>query len=309
MSAARELPELLMVFTGGVMKTFWVVIATLGCFVMSVNAQTRQPNSAPVYQVTVVERTIPAINYGHRTIPTQIDFKGTVLLPDSKGKAIVRNERGSTIIDAKFEGLPLPTRFGGQFLTYVLWAITPDGRTANLGEIVVDPSDKGRLHATTEFPAFGLIVTAEPYFSVAQPSDVVVIENKVRPDTIGKIEVVDAKYELFPRGHFVLDEQPSNTPTKKVGMKEYEAITAVYQAQNAVQIAQAQGADRHAPDVLAKAKALLSQAQSYQLEKDFKAAVMTAREASQAAEDARSIAEKRIAAQEKTEPVRLGSVY
>jgi len=192
--------------------------------------------------------------------------------------------------------------------TYVLWAITPDGRTANLGEIVLNPSDEGKLHVTTDFPAFGLMVTAEPYFSVAQPSDVVVMENKVRPDTIGKIQVVEAKYELLPRGQFTMDEQDAATPpTKKVRMNEYEAITAVYQAQNAVQIAQSQGAERHAPEVFSKAATLLKQAQSYKETKDYKRAVMTAREAAQTAEDARAIAEKRTAAEQQIDRVHLGS--
>jgi len=266
-----------------------------------------QPVTAPIYHLTVVGRTIQAVNYGHRSEPTKIDFRGTVLLPDAKGGATVENERGATEIDAKFERLPLPSRFGPQFLTYVLWAITPDGRTANLGEIVLNPSDEGKLHVTTEFPAFGLMVTAEPYFSVVQPSDVVVIENKVRSDTIGKIQVVEAKYELLPRGHFTFDEQAATAPpTKKVRMNEYEAIMAVYQAQNAVQIAQSQEAGLYAPEVFSKAVTLFEQARAYKETKDYKRAVMTAREAAQTAEDARSIAEKR-AAEQNIDHVRLGS--
>ena len=55
---------------------------------------------------------------------------------------------------------------------------------------------------TTELQVFGLVVTAEPYFAVSRPSDVVVMENVVRPDTVGKIEVIDAKYELLQRGQY-----------------------------------------------------------------------------------------------------------
>jgi len=296
------------------MKSFCLSVFVLSGFLVTGYGQIRedeapQSTTVPLYQLTVVGRTIQAVNYGHRSLPTKIDFRGTVLLPDAKGGATIKNERGATVIDAKFERLSLPTRFGSQFLTYVLWAITPDGRTANLGEIVLNPSDKGKLHVTTEFPAFGLMVTAEPYFSVAQPSDVVVMENKVRPDTIGKIQVVEAKYELLPRGQFTLDEQAvAAPPTKKVRMNEYEAITAVYQAQNAVQIAQSQGAERLAHEVFSKALALFEQAQSYKETKDYKRAVMTAREAAQTAEDARAIAAKRAAAEQKIEQVRLGSV-
>ena len=289
------------------MKSFCFGVFVLSGFLMAGYGQiregeTQQSTSVPLYRLTVVGRTIQAVNYGHRSEPTKIDFRGTVLLPDAKGGATVRNQRGATVIDAKFERLPLPTRFGPQFLTYVLWAITPDGRTANLGEIVLNPSDEGKLHVTTEFPAFGLMVTAEPYFAVVQPSDVVVMENKVRPDTIGKIQVVEAKYELLPRGQFTFDEQAAAAPpTQKVRMNEYEAITAVYQAQNAVQIAQSQGAERYAPEVFSKAVTLLEQARSYKETKDYKRTVMTAREAAQTAEDARAIADKRAAAEPQIE--------
>jgi len=292
------------------MKNLYVGLVVLSSFVVAghgqIEAGPQQSSTVPLYRLTVVGRTIQAVNYGHRSEPTRIDFRGTVLLPDAKGGATVRNQRGATVIDAKFERLSLPSRFGPQFLTYVLWAITPDGRTANLGEIVLNPSDEGKLHVTTDFPAFGLMVTAEPYFSVVQPSDVVVMENKVRPDTIGKIQVVEAKYELLPRGQFTLDDQAAATPpTKKVRMNEYEAISAVYQAQNALQIARSWGADRHAHEVFSKAVALFDQARAYKETKDYKRAVMTAREAAQTAEDAREIAEKRTASQQQL--VRLGS--
>jgi hypothetical protein len=248
---------------------------------------------SPMYRLTVIGRTIQAVNYGHRSLPTRIDFQGTALLPDAKGGATVKNERGATQIDAKFEQLEHPNRFGSQFLTYVLWAITPDGRSSNLGELVLDTSDKAKLRVSTEFPAFGLMVTAEPYFSVTKPSDAVVMENKVRPDTIGNVQVIEAKYELLPRGEFMLDQQRPIPQGKMVRMDEYEAISAVYQAQNAVQIAKAEGADRLAADVFSKAMTLFQQAGSYKDTKDYKRAVMIGREAAQTAEDARAIAQRR----------------
>jgi hypothetical protein len=262
---------------------------------------------APMYKLTVIGRTIQAVNYGHRSLPTRIDFAGTALLPDAKGGAIVKNERGATQIDAKFERLEHPNRFGSRFLTYVLWAITPDGRSANLGELVLDTSDRAKLRVSTEFPAFGLMVTAEPYFSVTKPSDAVVMENKVRPDTIGKVQVIEAKYELLPRGEFMLDKQATTPPGEMVRMDEYEAISAVYQAQNAVQIARAEGADRLAPEVFSKAVALFEQAGSYKNAKDYKQAVMIGREAAQTAEDARAIAQKRAGQDNQIESRLIGS--
>ena len=181
----------------------------------------------PLYRVTVVDRTVKAINYQYRAGPTMIDFRGTVLLPYAKGEAIVESRQGRVDIDAKLEGL-LPTQtFGPEYLTYVLWAITPEGRPHNIGELVSDTSNKAKLHVTTDLQAFALIVTAEPYSAVRMPSDVVVAENEVRPDTIGTIEQLNAKFELLPRGQYTL-QVPNGAPVvngPKLSMHQYEAVT------------------------------------------------------------------------------------
>src|SRR5215469_2252635 len=166
------------------------------------------PATVPVYKVTVVERSLQAVNYQYRSgLPTDIDFRGTVLLSNSKGHATVESKRGRTDIEAKFEKLTPPTPFGRQYLTYVLWAVSPEGAPHNLGEIVPNGGDSAHVHVTTDLQAFGLLVTAEPYSAVRQPSDVVVLENQVRPDTIGRIQPITAKAELLSRGHFVYDKQ------------------------------------------------------------------------------------------------------
>jgi outer membrane protein OmpA-like peptidoglycan-associated protein len=200
-------------------------------------------------------------------------------------------------VEAKFERAEAPGRFGREYLTYVLWAITPEGHARNLGEVLADGSDHARLRVTTDLQSFGLIVTAEPYSAVRLPSDVVVMENHIRPDTAAKTESIDVKYELMPRGHYTytipsnLDET-RNLP--KVSMAEYETQLEVYQALNAVQIARSHGADRYASDTFGKAEALLRSAQELQARKaDRSTVVTTARQAAQTAEDARAIAEKR----------------
>jgi outer membrane protein OmpA-like peptidoglycan-associated protein len=249
--------------------------------------------SQPIYRVTIVSRTTKAINYD-RHIPTQIDFKGTPVLSSATGRATVESKRGSTAIDAHFQHVDPPTRFGPQFLTYVVWAISPDGRVQNLGELVVNGSNKGRLTASTNMQTFAMIVTAEPDFSVAKPSDVVVMENAVRSDTVGKVQEVNASYELMPRHPYTYDRTaPVATSGKNVSMDEYEALVAIYQAQNAVQLAESEGAQRYAPDRLARAQQLLAQAQGYpkSLKKDI---LSIAREATQVAEDARAITAKRV---------------
>jgi outer membrane protein OmpA-like peptidoglycan-associated protein len=259
---------------------------------------TAPPDPQPIYRVTVVSRSLQAVNYQHQGGPTPIDFQGTVLLPHAKGTAIVESHRGSVSVDVKFEHLEAPTRFGREYLTYVLWAISPEGRPKNLGEVLADSSNKAHLKVTTDLQAFGLMITAEPYYSVTVPSDVVVAENVVRPDTIGAREEVTAKYELLPRGQYTMNLQASQLRSTEGGEKlsydRYEAVLELYQAENAVQIARSLGADQYAPDSIAKATALLSQAQNMSARKmDTHAIVSAAREAAQMAEDARTIAVKR----------------
>jgi outer membrane protein OmpA-like peptidoglycan-associated protein len=255
--------------------------------------------NVPLYRVTVIERTVKAVNYQYRSgMTTQIDFRGTVLLPEGKGDATVESKAGRTDIDARFEHVTPPSRYGKEYLTYVLWAITPEGHAKNLGEVLAGSSDKAKLHVTTDLQAFGMIVTAEPYAAVRQPSDVVVMENEIRPDTIGKIEPINAKYDLLPRGQYTYnmpaDLAAAEGNGKMVGMKQYEELLEIYQAQNAVQIARAMGADKYAADTLAKAQQLLTTAQNLEAShSDRSSIVQNAREAAQTAEDARTITEKR----------------
>ncbi|HLK17351.1 MAG TPA: OmpA family protein [Bryobacteraceae bacterium] len=260
-----------------------------------------QSDPQPIYRVTVVSRTLPAVNYEHRGGPTMIDFQGTVLLPRAKGSAVVESKRGRVVIDAKFEHLEPPTRFGREYLTYVLWAISPEGRPRNLGELLVGSSDKAKTVVTTELQSLGLMVTAEPYYAVTTPSDVVVLENVVRPDTVGRIEPVTAKYELLPRGQYTLTMAPGRLRTVEpeqasLPYDRYEAVLELYQAQNAIQIARSAGADQYAADTIAKADSLLAEAQEMEHRKqDLHMIVSRAREAAQMAEDARTISYKRSA--------------
>jgi len=253
--------------------------------------------SVPLYRVTVIERTVKAVNYQYRSGPTQIDFRGTVLLPEGKGDAIVESKAGRSEIDAHFNHLTAPTRYGQEYLTYVLWAITPEGHAKNLGEVLAGSSDKAKLHVTTDLQAFGLIVTAEPYAAVRQPSDVVVMENEIRPDTVGKIEPIVVKYELLPRGEYTYNVPADLAAVEngpRVSMSTYEELLELYQAQNAVQIAAAMGAAQYAPDTFSKAQALLSNAQSLQAAHGDRTTVIgDAREAAQTAEDARLITMKK----------------
>ena len=238
------------------------------------------------YRLTLTERTVKAINYRHRG-STRIDFRGTELLPNARGEAKVESKPGNIAIEAEFDGLQPATQNGAEYLTYVLWAVTPEGRTANLGEVLLDGT-KGKLRVTTELQVFGLVVTAEPYYAVTQPSDLIVMQNMVRADTKGKIEEIDAKYELLQRGQY---QRLANPLALQFDRKQ---PLELYEARNAVQIARAVGADRFAAETFQKAEASLSQAEAYQdRHAGNKSVIMTAREAVQTAEDARTIAVKR----------------
>ena len=245
----------------------------------------------PIYRVTVVARTTKAINYHHRSGSTMIDFRGTALMPEARGEAKVESKQGVIKIDAQMEKLQPATNYGPEYLTYVLWAITPEGRATNVGEVLLHDG-KSKLNATSELQSFGLIVTAEPYFAVTQPSDVVVMENFVRHDTTGTIEEVDAKYELLKRGQYTLNVNPAEIKQLRLGKR---VPLELYEARNAVQIARWTGAERYAADTFQKAVLDLENAEGYLRGKGGKKPIGTvAREAVQMAEDARIITIKKM---------------
>ena len=245
--------------------------------------------SSPLYRVTVVARTTKAINYRHLSGPTKIDFAGTVLLPLAKGDAKVESKRGAIRIQAQFEKLQPASRFGPEFLTYVLWAVSPEGRADNLGEVQLEGT-KSKLDVTAQLQAFALIVTAEPYFAVTQPSEVVVLENVVRADTVGGVEEMDAKFDLLQRSQYVY-VQNSTAPVTV----DARTPLGLAEARNALQIAKAAGAEHYAADSLTKAQQLLQQAEDLQAHRGEKKSIeMAAREAVQTAEDARAITVKRV---------------
>jgi outer membrane protein OmpA-like peptidoglycan-associated protein len=249
-----------------------------------VNA-TEGANNVPLYRIQVVGRDIPTINYWHRSGSTKIGFAGTSLLPQGKGEANITS-KGQTLIEAKFEGFVPANSFGVEYLTYVLWAITPQGRPVNLGE-VMPGGGKAEMRVTTNLQQFALIITAEPYFAVTTPSDLVVMQNTVKNNkTTGIIDTVNAHFNLLPRGAYVQTAGQHAVlnpvkPNDKSPLQLYEAI-------NAIQIAEATGAAQYTPDILAKAKQELENAQALDSKKSQRKEMITyARGAVQDAEDAR----------------------
>jgi outer membrane protein OmpA-like peptidoglycan-associated protein len=250
--------------------------------------------TVPLFKVQVVSRTIEAVNYRHLGGETKVGLVGTTLMPQAKGDAHVDSRHGRVVISAKMDKIGDSTQFGPEYLTYVLWAITPEGRAQNLGELPLK-DDHAQLDVTTGLQTFGLIVTAEPYFAVTTPSDVVVMENKVLKDTKGQIEEVTAKYELLPRGQYTKTESAHELkPLVEDESKDHHKVPlGLLEARNAVRLAEAAEADQYAADSLAKAQASLDRAEDYYRRKQWKPVETAARDSAQNAEDARVISLRR----------------
>jgi len=256
--------------------------------------QTQVPadsRARPTFRTSVVSRTTRAVSYRHRSGATKINFQGTDLMPAAAGQAKVESKRGALEIEAEFSGLDRPTSFGNEYLTYVLWAISPEGRQVNIGEVLVGDNHRSKLDVTTDLQAFALIVTAEPYYAVRRPSNLVVLENAIRSDTVGGTEDVDAKYELIDRGGY--------TPT---GYKFDPLVLNAklplefFEARNAVRIAQSAGSEKYATTSYQNAVRQMDEADAMATgkHKNKKSLIALSREVVQTAEDAREIAVKNI---------------
>ena len=276
-----------------------LLLATGVALSMSALAQANPQNTTavvpmaqtPTFRVVVTSRTTPAVNYRHHSGATKVNFAGTDLMPAANGEAEVNSKRGTIEVKAEFGNLQSPKTFGNEYLTYILWAISPEGRAVNLGEVLVGDDSRSKLHVTTDLQAFALIVTAEPYYAVRQPSNVVVLENVIRKDTKGTIETVDAKYELMERGGYI----PTGYKFDPVVLNAKLPLE-FFEARNAVRIAQSEGAEQYAPESYQKAVQLMNNADEYATRKhvEDKPLIAVARDAVQTAEDARAISVKKM---------------
>ena len=278
------------------MKTSAVLLAVLVGLGASTLAQAQttvsyENNQKPVYRVSVVSRTTRAVSYRHRSGATKINFQGTDLMPAAAGEAKVESKRGRLEIEVEFSGLDRPTSFGNEYLTYVLWAISPEGRPVNIGEVLVGDNHRSKLDVTTDLQAFALIVTAEPYYAVRRPSNVVVLENAIRSDTAGATEMVDAKYELIDRGGYI----PTGYQFDPVVLNARLPLE-FFEARNAVRIAKSAGAETFASSSYENAVRQMKRVDDLATRRhvDRKSLIAESREVVQTADDAREIALKRI---------------
>jgi len=253
-------------------------------------SQVEPMEKTPVFHAIVVSRTTKAVDYRHRGGSTKVDLRGTELMPQASGEARVESRTGRLEINAKLQGMEPANKFGLEYLTYVLWAVTPEGRANNLGEVVLK-NGKSDLRVTVNLQAFALIVTAEPYFAVTQPSDLVVVQNMIRPETKGGEEAIDVKYELLPRGQYAAQVEPIRDAVYGIDPK---APLNLLEARNAVRIARDAKAEQYASSSFARAEQLLKQAEDYYRRKQGKTPIGTAsRQAAQTAEEARVMSLKR----------------
>ncbi len=239
----------------------------------------------PTYRVTVVQRTTQAVDYRDRGGTTQLDFRGTGLEPTVNGDAHVTGHTGRLLIDANLHKLAPPRSFGPEYLTYVLWAITPEGRATNLGEVIPNDNGNARVQVTTGLQVFGMIVTAEPYFAVSRPGNLVVAENIPLPETMGGVHPITAKFDLLQKGQYTVNISPAQLPATNM---DKSVPLQLQEAENSIAIAKAAGADQYAADTLQKAQAYLAQGQDYFRRKQGITPIgAVARAATQSAEDAR----------------------
>ncbi len=261
-----------------------------------VSAQTQNAVSAPTSAPTTastVSRTTKAVHYRLQGGTTKVDFRGTDLLQRASGEAKVEGKKTNFEIDAKFQGLEEATKFGLEFLTYVAWAVSPQGRPVNLGELTLDHSGNAHVKAYTDLQTFGMIVTAEPYFAVTQPGNMVVMESA---SVSGGGENIDAKYELVTRGTY----SSTNTHIQDAifGIDNKTPLE-LFEARNAVRIARIAAGDKYASSILPKANQQLMHAEELYRQKQKKEAVgVAAKEATETAEEARLMAVKQKAEDE-----------
>jgi outer membrane protein OmpA-like peptidoglycan-associated protein len=247
----------------------------------------------PLFEADVVSRSVKAINYQYQRGSTRIDFVGGSSMPGASGEAKVEGRPGYYQIEAEFRGLGSPGSFGSEYLTYVLWSISPEGRASNLGEVLTD-NGRARLNVTSELQIFGLIVTAEPYFAVRQPSDVIVLENELREDTKGSVHFIESKTELLQRGRY----EPLANPLA-LSLDLRNAPLEIYEARNAVTIARSLGAEQYAADTFEKATASLEMAEGTlqrlggRNRNNRRQVARVARQTVQFAEDARELSIRR----------------
>jgi len=273
------------------MKPKGQLILPLVCVLLTATicaAQAQQPEPT----ANVISGTVAAIGYPVGGGGTKVTMVGSAAAPQASGEAKVEAKAAGTGVELKVVGMPQPTALGAEFLTFVLWTVTPDGTTTNLGEIPIEQNGEGKLTVKAQSQTFALIVTAEPYYAVRIPSELIILTNETRKNTKGKI-YPDNSFKLMRRDEYTKQGNPLalKPDLKKVPLEMYEA-------RNAVEIAKSRGAEQYAPEVFSKAQSSLQSAENVLAQDSGKNKVISAaRQTIQFAEDARALAVRRETAE------------
>jgi len=214
---------------------------------------------------------------------TKIALVATGAIPQSPRRSQGGGQEGGHVHRGRRGGPDATDQIRRGFLTYVLWAVSPEGSTYNLGEIRINEAGAGKLKTSTQLQAFSLFVAAEPYFSVRQPSEVLVLENEIAKNTKGEVLLVH-EYTLMARAQY---EQLGNPLALSLDLKHVPL--EMYEARNAAEIARSRGAERYAADIFAKVDESLKKAEDAMARKAGNQEIISAaRQAVQFAEDARA---------------------
>jgi outer membrane protein OmpA-like peptidoglycan-associated protein len=266
-----------------VLSTLTVMIAIVGSVAIGAYAQ----NAFQISEVpasALVTKTVTAVGYEVGAGGTKVDMVATDLMPSATGQADVeiKSKSSTAAIEIDVKGLQAPSSMGAEFLTYVAWTVTPEGRAGNLGEILLNKDGNGKLNATSPAQTFSIIVTAEPYFAVRFPSEMVVMQSQATKKTKGKIFPV-SEYKLMRRSQYQQLGNPlALTPDLKA------APLQMYEARNAISIAKSHQVPKYAPDIYTKADASLKMAENALSGKqNWNSVVSLSRQTCQFAEDAR----------------------
>jgi outer membrane protein OmpA-like peptidoglycan-associated protein len=257
------------------------VVVLLGCIFVAASAPGFAQNNRQSQAIASSDVLSQISMFSYREgKKSSLNFRGTPIAANAQGKADVQYEDNNAEISAKVEDLPAPGSLG-PYTTYVLWAVTPDGRAVSQGVIAGYEGGKGEIKTEYGASQFALIVTAEPHFAVSAPSTMIALYN-----VADKVEATESKVTS-------LTERFDYSALKPIAIDEEKSPAAIVQAKYAVAIAESVGAKQYAADTYAAATQKLGAAETAANAKkssDRKAAANFARESVIASEDARRAA-------------------
>lgn len=273
-----------------------VMIFAMGLLSPGALSQAPAPKqAAPTLQaIEVKDPGGQILSFRYLTGSTLVEMRGTKLMPGASTEMKIGSRPGFTEIDINrgaIRGLEPARRFGKDFLTYVLWAVSVDGEAMNLGEITFDVTGPVSINVTTPYQTFWLMVTAEPDFAVNDPSPVVVLYSINQDSTVTRSKAQPVPGKLL---YYTYYSRYDTSPATVVAGVPNELL----QARKAVELASASGilavsraaGEEPLPDE-ERTRQTLEQARSYLRQSEDALKSNKIGEASQLARTAAAVAE------------------